>query len=125
MGRASTHTVACPYSQQSLHQQHIALLQLDFREAALAAIQEAMEIWRDMAEQLPALNSNLAGPLSNLSGGLSRLGFRKDALATIHEAIEISESWLRINPSTTLVSLHTPATYTMWLFLILASERRL
>ena len=66
------------------------LSDLGRREDALAAIEEAVEIYRRLAAQRPdAFAPNLASSLNNLSGCLSDLGRREDALAAIEEAVDI------------------------------------
>ncbi|KDQ08126.1 hypothetical protein BOTBODRAFT_38228 [Botryobasidium botryosum FD-172 SS1] len=63
---------------------------MDRREEALLAIQEAVELHRQLAQDHPAaFNSNLADSLSDLSNRLSDLGQREDALAAIREAVDL------------------------------------
>jgi len=67
-------------------------------EEALQAIQEAVELYRPLAEQRPeALRSDLAGSLNNLSIRLAELGRPEEALQAIREAVELyralAERW--------------------------------
>ncbi len=60
------------------------------REEALAAIQEAVTIRRELAAARPdAFRPALAGSLNNLSADLGGLGRREEALAAIQEAAEV------------------------------------
>ena len=59
-------------------------------EEALAAIEEAAGIYRELARARPdAFRPDLAGSLNNLSVQLGDLGRREDALAAIEEAVTI------------------------------------
>ncbi|KDQ13220.1 hypothetical protein BOTBODRAFT_33829 [Botryobasidium botryosum FD-172 SS1] len=66
---------------------------LDFmarREDALAAGREAVDLYRQLAEDSPtAYSSNLAESLDNLSVCLSPLGHREGALAASREAVDL------------------------------------
>ena len=74
----------------SLNNQSTALAALGRREDALAAITEAVEIYRELAAARPdAFRPDLAGSLNNQSTALAELGRREDALAAITEAVEI------------------------------------
>ncbi len=60
------------------------------REEALAAIQEAVTIRRELAAARPdAFRPDLAASLNNLSNRLGDLGRREEALAAIQEAAEV------------------------------------
>ena len=60
------------------------------REEALAAIQEAVAIYRSLAAARPeAFRPDLASSLNNLSTCLSDFGRREEALAAIEEAVAI------------------------------------
>ncbi len=64
--------------------------ELGRHEDALAAAQEACEIYRRLAADRPdAFLSMLAMSLNHLSARLSDLGRREDALAAAQEAAEI------------------------------------
>ena len=68
----------------------LRLSDLGRREAALAAIEEAVAIHRDLAAARPdAFRPDLALSLSNLANSLSALGQREAALAAIEEAVAI------------------------------------
>ena len=63
------------------------LADLGRREEALAAIQEAVAIYRELAAARPdAFRPDLASSLNNLSLRLADLGRREDALAATQEA---------------------------------------
>jgi len=58
------------------------------REEALAAAEEAVELYRALASARPdAFTPNLAGSLNNLAAMLSGLGRREEALAAAEEAV--------------------------------------
>ena len=60
------------------------------REDALKAIEEAVDLYRNLAAQRPdAFNADLTSSLNNLSTCLSVLGRREDALKASEEAVEI------------------------------------
>jgi tetratricopeptide (TPR) repeat protein len=60
------------------------------REDALAAIEEAAQVYRELAAARPdAFRPDLASSLNNLSVRLADLGRREDALAAIEEAAGI------------------------------------
>ena len=68
----------------------IRLGELDRRQDALAASQEAVTIYRELAAARPdAFRHHLAMSLTNLSLWLGSLGRRQDALAAIEEAVTI------------------------------------
>jgi tetratricopeptide (TPR) repeat protein len=69
----------------------VRLCDVGQREAALAAIEEAVEQYRALAEAAPdAFLPNLATSLNNLATSLADVGRRKAALATAAEAVAIS-----------------------------------
>jgi tetratricopeptide (TPR) repeat protein len=71
---------------------NLALLlgELGRREEALAASQEATEVYRELAAARPdAFRPDLASSLNNLSNALGDLGRREEALAAIQEAVTI------------------------------------
>ena len=71
----------------SLNNLSVRLGELGRREEALAAIQEAVTIRRELAAARPdAFRPDLAGALNNLSLWLADLGRREAALAAIEEA---------------------------------------
>ena len=66
------------------------LSNLGHREAALAAAQEAVELWRQLAAARPdAFVPNLASSLNNLANRLSDLGQREAALTAVREAVAV------------------------------------
>ncbi|MEO6195441.1 MAG: tetratricopeptide repeat protein [Thermoanaerobaculia bacterium] len=66
------------------------LSDLGRREEALAACEEAVELYRQLAAARPdAFRPNLASSLNNLSNRLSDLGRREEALVACEEAVEI------------------------------------
>ena len=74
----------------SLNNQSGRLADLGRREEALAAIEEAVTIRRDLAAARPdAFLPDLATSLNNQSSCLADLGRREEALAAIEEAITI------------------------------------
>jgi tetratricopeptide (TPR) repeat protein len=76
------------------------------REEALAAIEEATAIYRELAAVRPSVfRPNLATALNNKSAYLWELEQREEALAAIEEAVEIRRE---------LTAGH-PAVFTHWL----------
>jgi tetratricopeptide (TPR) repeat protein len=74
----------------SLNDQSVRLGDLGRREEALAAIEEAVVIYRELAAaRLDAFDPSLAMSLDNLSNSLANLGRREDALAAGQEAVAI------------------------------------
>ena len=74
----------------SLNNLSLRLADLGRREEALAAIQEAAEVYRELAAARPdAFRPDLATSLNNLSNRLGDLGRREEALAAIQEAAEV------------------------------------
>jgi len=60
------------------------------REEALAAAQEAADLYRALARARPeAFTPNLAMSLNNLANRLSELGRREEALTAAQEAVDI------------------------------------
>ena len=73
----------------SLNNLSVRLADLGRREDALAAIEEAAGIYRELAAARPdAFRPDLAMSLNNLSVRLADLGRREEALAAIEEAAE-------------------------------------
>jgi tetratricopeptide (TPR) repeat protein len=69
------------------------------REKALAAVQEAVDLYRELARQRPdAFTPNLAGSLNNLANRLSELGQREKALAAAQEAVDLRRELARQRP---------------------------
>ena len=84
----------------------VLLSDLGKREDALAANDEAVTIYRQLARSQPdAFLPDLAMSLNNQSGGLSGVGRRKDALAAIEEAITIYRQLARSQPDAFLPGL--------------------
>jgi DNA-binding CsgD family transcriptional regulator len=74
--------------------------------AALAAIEEAVEQYRALAEAAPdAFLPDLATSLNNLSNQLSDMGRRRTALASMEEAVAIRRKLARAAPATFLPDL--------------------
>ena len=74
---------------QLLNNQSNRLSDLGRREDALAAIEEAVDVYRELARARPdAFLPDLAMSLNNQSVRLSDLGRREDALAAIEEAVD-------------------------------------
>ena len=71
----------------SLNNLSVRLADLGRREEALAAIQEAAGVYRELAAARPdAFRRDLAGSLNNLANRLGGLGRREEALTAIQEA---------------------------------------
>ncbi|MFG0318920.1 MAG: ATP-binding protein, partial [Planctomycetota bacterium JB042] len=69
------------------------------REKALAAIEEAVALYRALAEARPdAFTPDLATSLNNLGGRLSDLGRREEALAAIEEAVALYRALAEARP---------------------------
>jgi tetratricopeptide (TPR) repeat protein len=92
----------------SLNNLSIRLSDLGRREPALAAIEEAVGIRRNLAAARPdAFLPVLAGSLDNLSNSLSDLGRREPALAAIEEAVGILRDLAAARPDAFLPDLAT------------------
>jgi tetratricopeptide (TPR) repeat protein len=77
----------------------VRLSDLGRSEEALEAIEQAVEIYRDLARSRPdAIRPDLAGSLNNLSGRLADLGRREEALEAIEQAVEIYRDLARSRP---------------------------
>ena len=77
----------------------VRLSDLGRREDALAAIEEALAIQRDLAAARPdVFRPDLATSLNSLSNRLSALGRREDALAAIEEAVAIRRDFAAARP---------------------------
>ena len=75
------------------------LSELGRREEALAAAQEAADLYRDLARARPeAFTPDLAGSLNNLAACLSELGRREEALAAAQEAADLYRDLARARP---------------------------
>jgi tetratricopeptide (TPR) repeat protein len=84
----------------------VALSHLGKREAALAATQEAVEIYRTLAAERPdAFLPYLATSLNNLGGTLTHLGKREAALAVTQEAVAIRRTLAAARPEAALADL--------------------
>jgi tetratricopeptide (TPR) repeat protein len=85
-----------------------ALSALGRREEALAATQEAADLYRDLARANPqAFLPYLATSLNNLGRDLSALGQREEALRATQEAVEIRRQLAQENPQAFLPDLAT------------------
>jgi tetratricopeptide (TPR) repeat protein len=74
----------------SLNNLSVRLGDLGRREEALAAIEEAAQVYRELAAGRPdAFRPDLAHSLNNLSLRLGDLGRREEALAAIEEAVTV------------------------------------
>jgi len=83
-----------------------ALSALGRREEALAATQEAADLYRGLAQADPqAFLPDLAGSLNNLGNRLSALGRREEALIATHEAVTIQRELAHSNPDAFLPGL--------------------
>ena len=83
-----------------------ALSALGRREEALTATQEAVKIYRQLAQQNPqAFLPDLAMSLNNLGYMLSELGRREEALAATAEAADLYRDLARANPQAFLPDL--------------------
>ncbi|MFE4787631.1 tetratricopeptide repeat protein, partial [Streptomyces sp. NPDC056756] len=68
-------------------------------EEALAAINEAVDVHRELAQQRPgAFLHYLATSLNNLAGSLGSLGRWEEALDAINEAVKIRRELARLRP---------------------------
>jgi tetratricopeptide (TPR) repeat protein len=86
---------------RSLNSLAARLADLGQAEDALAAIEEAVSIRRELAATRPdTYRPDLAGSLSNLSNGLGALGRRDEALAAINEAVSIRRELAATRPDT-------------------------
>jgi tetratricopeptide (TPR) repeat protein len=84
----------------------IRLSNLGRREEALAASQEAVDIYRRLAQTRPdAFLPDLAGGLNNLGIGLSYLGRREEARAAGQEAVDIRRHLAETRPDAFLPDL--------------------
>ncbi|MFG1862361.1 hypothetical protein [Microbispora bryophytorum] len=82
------------------------LAQLGRREEALAAVAEAVIVYRSLAETRPdAFLPNLAGSLNNQATCLSDLGQREKALAAIDEATDLYRTLAKTRPDAFLPDL--------------------
>ncbi|MEO5368488.1 MAG: tetratricopeptide repeat protein [Magnetococcus sp. DMHC-1] len=83
-----------------------SLSNLGRHEAALAAIEEAVRIYRELsARRFDAFLPDLAMSLNNLSNRLSDLGRREAALVNIEEAVRIYRKLLEVRPDAFLPDL--------------------
>jgi tetratricopeptide (TPR) repeat protein len=90
----------------SLNNSGAMLSNLGRREEALAASQEAADIYRRLAQTRPdAFLPDLATSLNNLGGDLSNLGRREDALAASQEAVDIYRRLAQTRPDAFLPNL--------------------
>ena len=97
MGRPDAFT---PDLAMSLNNQSNQLAGLGRREEALAAIEEAVAIRRELALGRPdAFTPDLAMSLNNQSNQLADLGRREEALAAIEEAAALYRELARARPT--------------------------
>ncbi|MER5466381.1 tetratricopeptide repeat protein, partial [Streptomyces sp. NPDC002668] len=77
----------------------VRLGELGRREEAFAAIDEAVQVYRDLTRSDPdAFQRDLAGSLNNLSIRLGELGRREEAFAAIDEAVQVYRDLTRSDP---------------------------
>ena len=87
-----------------LNNQSLRLSDLGRREEALAAIEEAVSIYRQLAEARPdAFLPDFAMARHNQSLRLSDLGRREEALAAIEEAVSIYRQLAKARPDVFLL----------------------
>jgi tetratricopeptide (TPR) repeat protein len=80
----------------SLHNQSLSLLQLERREEALAASEEAVGIYRQLSQADPdAFLDELAGALNNLARIFTILGRESEADTVRSEAAQLDQSYDR------------------------------
>ena len=63
------------------------------RQEALAPAEEAVRLYRELAETNPAFLPDLASALTNLGNRYSEVARRHEALAPAEEAVRLSRSW--------------------------------
>ncbi len=88
-------------AERARHQNNLGLMlsELGRREEALKATQEAVELYRALAQSNPdAFQPDLAMSLNNLGLGLSELGNREEALKATQEAVELRRALAQSNP---------------------------
>ncbi|MFI1177881.1 tetratricopeptide repeat protein, partial [Streptomyces melanogenes] len=84
------HPEQLPVLARSLNNLSVRLGDVGRREEALAAVNEAVDIWRDLARSRPdAFLPDLATCLNNLSADLGAVGRREEALAAVNEAVKV------------------------------------
>jgi tetratricopeptide (TPR) repeat protein len=84
----------------SLNNLGAMLREVGRREEALKAAQEAVEVYRALAQRQPdAFQPYLAGSLNNLGAMLSELGRREEALAAFEEAFNMNWPFFKRLPS--------------------------
>ena len=77
----------------------LALSENDYREPALQAAQEAVDLYRELAAARPdVFKPNLAGSLNILGGMLSELGHREPALLAAQEAVDLYRELAVVRP---------------------------
>jgi hypothetical protein len=89
---------------------HLGLLagEIGRREEAPAATEEAVGLYRRLAEARPdAFLHDLAGSLNNLGGDLDAVGRREDALAATEEAVGLYRRLAEARPDASLPGLAT------------------
>jgi hypothetical protein len=69
------------------------------RQDALAPTEEAVQLYRELAEANPAFLPNLASALNNLGNRYSEVGRRQDALAPTEEAVQLRRELAEANPA--------------------------
>ena len=91
LARIRTQTVeGAPLLANSLNSMSVSLSELGRGDEALAAISEAMELFRKLAAAHPnAFRPDLAMSLNNLSNQLSEHGRHDEALSAVYEAVNI------------------------------------
>src|SRR5450759_3509459 len=66
---------------------------------AVAPAEEAVELYRQLADDNPAFQPNLAAALTNLGVGYGEVGRRAEAVAPAEEAVELYRQLAADNPA--------------------------
>jgi tetratricopeptide (TPR) repeat protein len=69
------------------------------RQEAVAPTEQALKIYRELAQTNPVFLPNLAGALNNLGNRYSEVGKRQEAVAPTEEALKIYRELARTNPA--------------------------
>ncbi|MFN6339220.1 MAG: tetratricopeptide repeat protein, partial [Cyanobacteriota bacterium] len=88
-----------PYRARSQAWIGLLLSAVGRRQEALAPTEEALKIYRGLAQSNPAFQGDLANALYNLAIRYSELGRRQEALAPVEEALKIYRGLAQSNPA--------------------------
>jgi tetratricopeptide (TPR) repeat protein len=88
-----------PYRARSQAWIGLLLSAVGRRQEALAPTEEALKIYRGLAQSNPAFQGDLANALINLAVRYSELGRRQEALAPAEEALKIYRGLAQSNPA--------------------------